>query len=473
VPRDVIQHLPEVASILALVEAEAARTSARALAVGGYVRDRLLDRPPTNEVDIVVSGGSGPGVAAAVASRLGAREPVVFERFGTAQVIAGEIVLEFVTARAESYASDSRKPEVRPASLEEDAVRRDFTVNALMAGADGEVLDLTGMGLADLDARLLRTPLPARETFLEDPLRAVRAVRFAVTLGFEMHPDIPPAIAASIDRLQQVVSVERVSEELRRLLLSDHPGTGIRRLRETGLLERLMPEVEDMGGVEQTGFHNLDVLAHTLSALDMVAERPLPHLPPADELVLRLGVLTHDIGKPSTRAEDGERVTFLGHPDVGARLAIQMLRSLRFSNEVIEGAAQLVRLHMRPIGYDPGGWSDGAVRRLVRDSGELLPALLELTRVDMKASEYPVAEAEAKLGDLRRRIVEVDAEAVRRARPPLSGRQLMERYGREPGPWIGTVHEALLEAVMDGDIPTTDGEGEAWRYLDAHPELLA
>ena len=218
-----IDHPPAVARILEVLDDEASRTGARALTVGGYVRDQLLRREPTNEVDIVVVDGSGTELATAVAERLGVREPVIFERFGTAQVDTGELVLEFVSARAESYSPDSRKPDVRPATIEEDVMRRDFTVNTLLAGSDGEVLDITGKGLADLAARLLRTPLPAFDTFMEDPLRAVRAVRFAVTLEFAMDAGIPPAIEASLDRLQGVVSVERVTEELRRLLLSQRP----------------------------------------------------------------------------------------------------------------------------------------------------------------------------------------------------------------------------------------------------------
>ena len=233
-----------------------------------------------------------------------------------------------------------------------------------------------------------------------------------------------------------------------------------------------MPAVDAMAGVGQSGFHGDDVLEHTLAALDLVAARPKPHLEAPLELVLRLAVLTHDIGKPGTAAAEGDRVTFLGHPELGAQIAAEMLHGLRFSNEVTDATARLVQLHMRPIGYDPEAWSDGAIRRLVRDSAHLLPALIELTRVDMGASDYPAEEAEAKLGDLERRIAGIDADAVRRARPPLTGHQLMEHYARPAGAWIGQVHEALLEAVMDGEIPTSDGEAAAWRYLESHPELL-
>ena len=470
-----IRHQAGLAPILAVLHEEAARAGVEAYLVGGYVRDRVMKRD-SKDVDIVLVGGDAAAtaaVASAVAERAGKRAPVIFERFGTAQVGAADFLLEFVAARAESYPPDSRKPDVRPATLEEDVRRRDFTCNTLLAGRDDEVLDITGQGLADIDARLLRTPLPARETFMEDPLRAVRAVRFAVTLDFAMHADIPPAIEASLDRLTTVVSIERFTEEFRRMVLSERPGDSIRQLHATGILARLLPEVEGMAGVGQDGFHPDDVLDHTLAALDVVAQRPQPHLPTEDELVLRLGVLSHDIGKPATAARAAERITFLGHPDIGAQLARAVLQRLRFSNQVADRVARLVTLHMRPISYLPEEWTDGAVRRLVRDSGELLPELIELARADMGASDYPPEEARRKLGDLERRIGEVDVDAVQAAGPPLDGEALMARYGRPPGPWIRRVQEALVEAVLDGALALDGDEAAAWAYLEAHLELLS
>ncbi|HEV3230739.1 MAG TPA: CCA tRNA nucleotidyltransferase [Candidatus Dormibacteraeota bacterium] len=467
-----LTHQAGLEPLLAALREESVRLGARASLVGGYVRDRLLGRD-CKDLDVVVERGAGLELARAVAARLGTREPVVFERFGTAQVAWGDFLVEFVSARAERYDPGSRKPDVRPGTLEEDIWRRDFTANALLSDFDGEVSDVTGLGLADLDARLLRTPLPARETFSEDPLRMVRAVRFAATLEFSLHQDIPPAIAACLPRLQPgtVVSVERITEELRRMLLSPHPGRALRLMRAMGMLAPILPEVEAMAGVEQTGFHDRDVLEHTLDALEATAP---PRLTGPDLLVARLAVLFHDAGKPATAARDGDRVTFLGHPEVGAELAREALRRLRFSNEVVDAVARLVELHMRPVQYDPQGWSDGAVRRLVRDADELLPALLELTRVDTAASAYPEAEAARKLGDLEARIHALGADEVRRAVPPLTGDALMERFGRGPGPWIGRVQRALLDAVLDGDLPAGAGhEAEALEYLGRHPELVA
>ena len=465
----VIKHQPGIEPVLAALDA-AVSPGAPAYLVGGYVRDRVLERD-CKDVDIVVVVGDAGALAEAVAKRLGAGAPAIFERFGTAQVKHADFVVEFVAARAESYAADSRKPDVRPATLEEDILRRDFTCNTLLATTAGEVLDVTGHGLQDIAERLLRTPKPAAETFAEDPLRAIRAVRFAVTLGFRLDEEIPAAIRSVVDKLGSVVSIERINDELRKMLLADGAADAMRMLRDTGVLDHLMPQVVAMGGVEQSGFHDRDVLEHSLAALEHVARRPQPHLDGKAELALRLGILLHDVGKPATAARDGDRVTFLGHPEVGAAAAEALLRRLAFSNDEVAAVARLVRTHMRPIQYQPEEWSDGAVRRLVRDSGDVLPGLLLLARADMAASSYPAAEAERKLGDLERRIGDMDVEAVRRTRPPLDGEWLMARLGRRPGPWIGRVHAALLEAVLDGEIP--DGaEAEAWAWLEGHPELL-
>jgi len=443
----------------------------RALLVGGYVRDRVMQRD-CKDLDVVAEDGRGLELAGAVAQELKTRAPVRFERFGTAQVAHGDFLIEFVSARTEVYEPHSRKPDVRRGSLEDDVWRRDFTCNALLAEWSGEVIDITNLGLADIEGRLLRTPLPAQETFAEDPLRAVRAIRFAATLGFRLHEDISPAISANLDRLGTVVSAERVNQELRKMLLSPRPGEAIRLMHESRLLGRLLPEVEAMAGVEQTGYHAYDVLNHTIAAIDLAASRQPPHLPPAQELALRLGILMHDAGKPLTaQHEEGDRITFIGHPEEGARLAAEMMRRLRFSNDEIDAVTRLVEMHMRPIQYQPSEWSDGAVRRLVRESDELLPALLALAAADMEASDYPKQEAEGKLADLRSRIDALDAESVRRMMAPLNGHELMEHFQRPGGPWVARVQGALLDALINGELSPEDKDA-AWKYLEQHPELV-
>ena len=433
--------------------AEAADAAgARAWAVGGYVRDRLLGRSHS-ELDIVVVDGRGPELAAAFARLTGSPPPAVFERFGTAQVMWRGRAIEFASARSESYRPDSRKPDVRPASIEEDLRRRDFTVNALLLDFEGRVEDRLGSGLTDLGAGVLRTPLDPHLTFEDDPLRMLRAIRFSAQLGFELDPSLPPAMRSLAGRLRPpVVSVERIADELRKMLLSERPQLALELLDAGGLLPAVLPELAACRGVEQGGYHTHDVFGHTLAAVALT--------PP--ELVVRLAALLHDVGKPATAAPDG---SFLGHEKVGAELAASALTRLRFSNLVIERVARLVALHLRPVYYEPE-WTDGAVRRLARDAGEDLPALLQLARADVGASAYDKPE---KLEELARRLAEVRDEIPSRLRSPVSGEDLMRARGLAPGPEVGRLKARLDELVMEGEIEPS--RAAVLRYLEAHPEL--
>ena len=306
----------------------AAAAGTRAWAVGGYVRDRLLGRPHA-EIDVVVEDGKGPELAAHFARLTGSAPPVVFERFGTAQVMWQGRPIEFASARAESYEPDSRKPAVRPATIEDDLRRRDFTVNALLMDFEGHVEDRLGTGLADLREGLLRTPLDPVATFNDDPLRMLRAIRFAAQLGFRLDPALLPAMRSLADRLRPpMVSVERVNEELRKLLLSERPKLALELLDEGGLLPEVLPELAACKGVEQGGFHQYDVFGHTLEAVSKT---------PAD-LVTRLAALFHDVGKPSTAAPDG---SFLAHEKVGAEMATAAMTRLRFSTTGPSGPTAL------------------------------------------------------------------------------------------------------------------------------------
>jgi poly(A) polymerase len=442
---------PAVDPALAVLKEAASQLGVRAWAVGGYVRDHLLGRSHP-DLDVVVEGGDALELAERFARLTGARRPALFPRFGTAQVTWRGRQVEFVTARAESYSPDSRKPEVRPASLAEDLVRRDFTVNALLMDLDGRVHDPLG-GLADLERRLLRTPRDPLETFNDDPLRMLRAVRLAVQVGFELDPALLPAIRRLRERARPpVLSVERVNDELRKMLLSEQPRRALELLDASGLLEVLMPEVHACHGVVQGGWHTHDVFGHTVEAVQ--------HTPA--ELVLRLAALYHDVGKPPTATPDG---AFHGHEDAGARMAREALARLRFSHADVEAVARLVRLHLRPVFYS-SEWGDGAVRRLARDAGDLVWKLMALARADVAASAYPHGD---KLDELERRLRSVLEETPSRMRIPVTGRDIMAARGIGPGPEVGRIKARLEELVMEGTLPP-DREA-LLEYLRTHPDL--
>jgi poly(A) polymerase len=438
--------------LLRLLKQAAAEERVRAWVVGGYVRDKLLGRPHPNP-DVVVEEGGGQRVAERFAQIAGARPPVIFERFGTAQVVVPGHIVEFVSARAESYSSGSRKPVVRPASLEDDLKRRDFTINTLLMDLDGNIQDLLGGGRSDLEARLIRTPAPPEQTFNDDPLRMLRAVRFAAQLGFEMTPDTAPAMRSMKGRLAYpVVSAERVADELRKMLVSERPRRAIELLDEGGLLEVILPLVAACKGVVQGGYHTHDVYGHTLLAVQ--ATHP--------DLILRLAALFHDVGKPITAAPDG---SFTGHEEVGANLAATALGRLRFAQRDIEVVAKLVRLHLRPVYYN-SEWKDGAVRRLARDAGDQLDRLMALARADLAASAYPEPD---KLDELERRLREVLSEHPSRLSPPVDGADIMRIRNLPAGREVGRIKARLTELVVDGEIPA-DRES-VFEYLRSHPDL--
>lgn len=454
----VVLHPPTVDDVLDAIADAAAGTGIETYLVGGFVRDRLIGRTG-KDIDLVTVGVEGTPLLEWVARRFGWAPAQRFDRFGTGQVRGDGYVLEVVRARSERYDPESRKPEVRAGTLEQDVSRRDFTVNTLCQTLQGRVLDITGAGLADLRAGRLRTPLPPEETFAEDPLRMFRGARFVAQLGFDLDPGAVDAMRRQADRVS-ILSVERISEELRRILISPHPRRGFAALRDGGLLERVLPEVQAMIGVEQGGFHVHDVYGHTMHALDQA--------PP--DLVTRTAVLLHDVGKPPTHAvsPDGKH-TFYEHPSVGARMTRDMLTRLRFSNEEVAAVALLVQLHLRPIQYDEAGFSDAAVRRLIRDAGDQRARMLEVARADTLASSFPTLQ---NIEDLDARMARLDAGGqVSRMRDPLSGEEVMRIASRPPGPWVGRVKRALQDAVLEGRIPP-DNATAARAWLEANPELL-
>ena len=450
---------PELEDLLESIAAAARTLEVEAYLVGGFVRDRLLGEGQGKDIDLVTVGMDPMPLLAAVASDFGWHPPERFERFGTAQIRGGAWIIEGVRARAERYDPESRNPDVRPGTLVEDVQRRDFTVNALCQSFDGEIIDITGQGLPDLLTGVLRTPLDPAETFAEDPLRMYRAARFVARLGFTLAPGTIEAMRAQAGRTS-ILSVERVTDEIRRMLVAPHPSAGISVLRDAGLLDLVLPELVAAVGIEQGGYHTHDVYGHTLLTVDEA---------PAD-LVTRTAALLHDIAKPPTHvvAQDG-RHTFYDHPQIGAEMARTILTRWKYSNDETGDVSRLVRLHLRPIQYERESFSDTAVRRLIRDAGPLRGKMLDLARADTRASAYPTLE---ELDELDGRMARLDAGgAVSAMADPLSGDELMALAGRGPGPWVGRAKAAIREAVIDGTTPPGDSAlARAW--VEAHPEIL-
>ena len=449
----------ELEDVLEAIASAAATLGVEAYLVGGFVRDRLMGAPVSKDIDLVTVRIDPLPLLAAVASSFGWHPPERFERFGTAQIRGPGYVVEGVRARAERYDPDSRNPDVRPGTLVEDVWRRDFTVNALCQTLDGRILDITGMGLSDLRYGVLRTPQDPFETFAEDPLRMYRAARFVAQLGFSLAAGTVEAMRAQAERTS-ILSVERITDELRRMLVARHPAGGLDVLRDAGLLEHVLPELVAAIGVEQGGFHTGDVYQHSLAAVDAAPR----------DLVTRTAALLHDIAKPVTHVIAGDgRHTFYDHASIGAEMARVILTRWRYSNDEISAVTRLVRLHLRPIQYERERFSDTAVRRLIGDAGTLRGKLLDLARADTTASAFPTL---AELDELEERMARLDeGEAVSAMRDPLTGDELMAIAGRGPGPWVGKVKAAIRDAVLEGAIPPADADvARAW--LEAHRELL-
>ena len=426
--------------------------------VGGLLRDRALGLPLANDLDLVLEGDAVEFAHFLHRKGLSTHFPVTYPRFGTAMLSVGDseadaVAVELVSARAESYAPDSRKPDVRQATLEEDVLRRDFTINTLLENlATGKTLDLTGRGWQDLRAGIIRTPLEPRLTFFDDPLRMLRAVRFASRFDFEIEAGTWEAICAEAERLRPpAISSERIRDEFTKILKL--PGAKIRRglllLLASGLLEKFLPEMLPMVGCAQGTWHPHDVWNHTLTCLTF--------LPDDAPLEVRLGLLWHDVGKPATRGEDAGKITFYGHAATGAELARQMMNHLKFSNDEIRDATALVAKHMR-LGDYRANWMDASVKRLIRDCGPYLDRLFTLVRCDMASLTIPADEGVDLIG-LRQRIDALNAVSnIAQIGSPLDGNDIMETLGVGPGAILKEAKEFLVNAVIDGLLPEGDKE---------------
>ncbi len=424
--------------------------------VGGVVRDAILDRL-NEEIDLDFTTDAMPEETEAIVAGWADAVWDVGKAFGTVGCMKAGRRYEITTHRAEAYHADSRKPDVVFAdAVEADLARRDFTVNAMaLTLPDPQLVDPFG-GLGDLGARRLRTPLSPEESFSDDPLRMLRAARFVA--GYELVPE-PEVVAAvrSMRARMEIVSPERVRDELSRLVVVPRPGKGLWFLVETGLAEEFLPELPALALEQDPIQRHKDVLAHTIA----VVERTRP------DRVLRLAALFHDVGKPKTRSFGPHGVSFHHHEVVGARMTRERMQALHFSAADIEAVSRLVELHLRFHGYrsGDGGWTDSAVRRYVRDAGPLLDRLNDLTRADCTTrNQAKAAELARRMDQLERRIEELRSrEELDRIRPDLDGRQVMDHLGIRPGPLVGQALAYLLELRLEqGPL----GEAEAYRRLD-------
>lgn len=416
--------------------------------VGGAVRDELLGVPHEADYDLVTRGSSAELAKLLFKRGISTIAPVTYERFGTAMVRVEGVNIEIVTARRESYDQGSRKPHVEPATYEEDARRRDFTVNTLMRSiATGELCDPLGRGLDDLQAKVLRTTQLPVATFYDDPLRMLRAVRFRWKLGFEPSPDLYPSIRKTADRLR-MISAERIRDELLKMLALLTGADCLADLMDLGLIAVFAPELLPMVGCEQGKYHHLDVWNHTLLVVRNAG--------PSDPIVA-LAALLHDVGKPATRFIDGNGQTrFFGHEDVGAKMAAALLRRLKFSEKDVEQVARLVRNHMRLGSVSELGHT--AARRLLREMDSDIDRLLNLVEADANGLKTGVKVL--NLDPIRRRLAEVSqATPVKTLVCPLSGEEIMTVAGISPGPEVGRLKTALLDLILDGELAPDDKEG--------------
>jgi poly(A) polymerase len=444
--------------IFGIISEEADSLGTRAFVIGGYVRDSLLGRV-SKDIDIVVEG-SGIELAERVAAKLQVNL-TVFKSFGTAMLKSGKMEVEFVGARRESYRAESRKPIVEDGSLEDDQKRRDFTINALAFSLQkddfGKLVD-PFTGVSDLQAGLIRTPLDPDTTYTDDPLRMIRAIRFATQLSFTIVDESLESIRRNRERIK-ILSKERITDELNKIMLSSKPSVGFYLLDQTGLLELILPQLVKLKGVESVeGRGHKENFSHTLQVLDNLAAK-------SDNLWLRWGALLHDIAKPATKSyEPGVGWTFHGHDYLGGKMVAGIFRQLKLPlNEKMKYVQKMVQLHLRPIALVQEEVTDSAVRRLLFDAGDDIEDLMMLCEADITSKNDKIVKRHKNNFELvRQKLIEVEEkDAVRNFQNPVTGEMIMERYGLSPCKEIGIIKEYIKNAILDGRIGNNIEEATA------------
>ncbi len=424
--------------------------------IGGFVRDKILDRP-TKDADIVCIG-DGIELARKTAEKFSPKPNVsFFKNFGTAQIKifseGSNFEIEFVGARKESYSHDSRKPDVLPASLDEDRMRRDFTINTMAISLNkndfGKLIDPLN-GQVDLGGKIIRTPLPPGQTFIDDPLRMMRAIRFATQLNFTIFPETFEAIRENAARIK-IVSGERIIDEINKIIMTSKPSVGFDLLYKSGLLKIIFPQMIALVGAEYIdGKGHKDNFYHTLQVLDNI-------VPATDDLWLRWAAILHDIAKPNTKKfEEGHGWTFHGHEVVGGRMVPKIFAQLKLPlNEKMKYVRKMVELHLRPIGLTKENITDSAIRRLLFDAGDDIEDLMKLCKADITSkNKLKVQKFLANFEIVEERLKEVEeSDHLRNWQPPITGEIIMNEFGLSPSRVVGEIKNAVREAILDGVIP--------------------